>query len=199
MTRRVFCAFDLDEACRQAATRLVERLCRVPEFRRHGENRIRWVPPENLHVTVRFLGAMRESAVCELQAVLARPLTSRAFHLQFEGVGMFPDRGGPRVIWIGVTDGAAKAERVCRELDERLARLERVRERRVLRPHVTVGRFRQPGSASVRRAIRGLTMNSFEALLVDHLTVYESHLSSRGARYVPLVRTPLRPMEAVGA
>ena len=125
VTRRVFFAIDLDEASRAAIAELIERLSRRLEsdpVQRHA--RVKWVERENLHMTVRFLGATPEGRVQELEALMGRPLSSRPFILGFDRVGTFPERGAPRVVWLGASIGAAEAVRARDELEERLGTID---------------------------------------------------------------------------
>jgi RNA 2',3'-cyclic 3'-phosphodiesterase len=189
VTRRLFFAIDLDEASRAAIAELIERLSRRLEsdpVPRHAG--VKWVERENLHMTVRFLGATPEGRAQELEALMGRPLSSRPFILGFDRVGTFPERGAPRVVWLGASIGAAEAVRARDELEERLGTIDVPPESRPFRPHLTLGRFREMGRGSDGRAIREVGVSAFDPVHVDHLTLYESHLSPRGPRYVPLLR-----------
>jgi 2'-5' RNA ligase len=188
ITRRLFFAIDLDEPSRAAIANLMERLReRLESDSARRRDPIKWVERENLHMTVRFLGATLEARAQEVQAAMSRPLSSKPFALGFDRVGTFPERGAPRVVWLGASVGAAEAARARDELDERLKAVNVPPEPRPFRPHLTLGRFRDFARGSDGRAIRGVGMEGFAAVRVDHLTLYESHLSSRGPRYVPLL------------
>jgi 2'-5' RNA ligase len=188
ITRRLFFAIDLDEPTRAAIANLVERLReRLESDSARQRGPVKWVERENLHMTVRFLGATPEARVQELQAALNRPLSSKPFALGFDRVGTFPERGAPRVVWLGASVGAAEAAHARDELDERLKAVNVPPEPRPFRPHLTLGRFREPGRGSDRRAIREVGVDAFQPMRVGHLTLYESHLSTHGPRYVPVL------------
>lgn len=193
ITRRLFFAIDLDEPSREAVADLINRLSKQLESDpARGHRLIKWVERENLHLTVRFLGATPEKRVLELQRAMGTHLSSRPFVLRFDRVGTFPERGAPRVIWLGASDGEAEAARARDELDERLTAIHIPPESRPFRAHLTLGRFREAaGRGSDGRAIRESGVDGLGGLHVDHLTLYESHLSSRGPRYVPVLTVGL--------
>jgi 2'-5' RNA ligase len=191
VTRRLFFAIDLDEPARTAIADLIGRLSQRLESAGAGSGRVKWVERENLHITVRFLGATPDERVHQLQSTLNRHLSSRPFVLRFDHVGTFPERGAPRVVWLGTSIGAAEAVRARDELEARLRALDVPAEPRPFRPHVTLGRFREMGRGSDGRAIRSVEVKRFDDVRVDHLTLYESHQSSHGPRYAPILRIPL--------
>jgi 2'-5' RNA ligase len=191
VTRRLFFAIDLDEPSRSAITELIEELSRRLESNGARHTRVKWVERENLHMTLRYLGATPEQRVHELLSILARNLPSRPFVLGFDRVGTFPERGAPRVVWLGASIGAAEAARARDELEERLSAINVAPEPRPFRPHLTLGRFREMGRGSDGRAIRSVEVRAFDGVRVEYLTLYESHLSSRGPRYAPILKVML--------
>lgn len=192
VTRRLFFAIDLDERCRDSLERLIDQLATCLDASGSASRgRIKWIERRNLHVTVRFLGATTASQLQGIRASLERPLAAQPFEMWFDRLGLFPERGRPRAIWVGAAAGASEAEQVQRELERRLAALGVPAERRPFRVHLTVGRFRASGRSTDRRAIRGCVVESAGPLVVDHLTLYESHLSTGAPSYVSLVRVPL--------
>jgi len=192
LTHRLFFAFELDEVCRAAVQRLVDELARrLDSHAGTGKGRVKWVERENFHVTVRFLGPVSETRLDEIRKLLETPFGTQPFELRFDRVGAFPDRGAPRVVCLGASAGAAQAEMILRQLEDRLEAAGLPPEGRPLRAHVTLGRFRDPGRREDSRMIREFTLRPVGPLLVDHLTLYESRLSSRGPSYDPLARVPL--------
>src|SRR4029453_10437528 len=119
--RRLFFAFDIDEPFRDDLTRLVDELSkRLDPPGRGLKGRVKWVERENFHLTVRFLGSTPESRLTEIRSVLESPFGSRTFELRFDRLGAFPDRGAPRVIWVGASAGATPAAIAQQELEQRL-------------------------------------------------------------------------------
>jgi RNA 2',3'-cyclic 3'-phosphodiesterase len=193
VARRLFFAFDIDEPFRDDLTRLVDELSKRLDPPGGGlKGRVKWVERENFHLTVRFLGFTPESRLTEIRSVLESPFGSRTFELRFDRLGAFPDRGAPRVIWVGASAGATPAAIAQQELEQRLESVGVPLEGRPFRAHLTLGRFREPSRASQARAIHEFAMTPIGPLLVDHITLYESHLSNRGPSYAALMRMALR-------
>ena len=90
---RLFVAIDLPEQVKEAVTGIVHR----------GVAGARWVPPEQLHLTLRFIGDCDERTFQEIRGGLSA-LKSAPFPLTIRGIGHFPPRGEPRVLWVGVED-----------------------------------------------------------------------------------------------
>lgn len=192
LTHRLFLAFDLDEPCRQGVQRLVDDLAtRIEPHGPSSKGRVKWVERDNLHLTVCFLGSTPEPRLEAIRALLEPSFGSRAFELRFDRLGAFPERGAPRVIWLGDSAGSAPAEAVQRELEDRLKAVGVPPDRRPFRAHLTLGRFREPARREDSRVIREFVLNPIGPLVVDHLTLYESHLSNRGPSYDSLVRVAL--------
>lgn len=199
LNRRLFFAFELDDVCRMAVERLGDDLARRLDA--HGgtaKGRVKWVERDNFHLTVKFLGSTSDTRLGEIRKLLETPFDSRPFELLFDRLGAFPDRGAPRVIWLGASAGAPQAASVQRQLEERLAAVGVPPEGRPFRAHLTLGRFRDPGRREDGQIVRDFMLRPVGPLLVDHLTLYESHLSSRGPAYDPLVRVALREEELGG-
>ena len=192
---RLFLAIPVTVAARGAASAIAGDVRRGLAARA-----IKWVEAENLHVTLRFLGEVDATRVIGLQSLLTPPLATRCFSLVLGGAGCFPSAGLPRVLWIGVSDGAAKARAVFAELEERLSSLEFPREARVYTPHLTLGRVREISREEGRRVRERLAQVAapLATSRVDRVTLYRSHLTPSGSRYEALMEMALAaPAEIV--
>ena len=189
---RLFIAVDLDERARsfaaEAGAAVDERL------RRSGSAlRVAWVPAENMHSTIRFLGHANEVLATRLIDEFQMPLTAPRFTAAIGGLGAFPARGTPRVVWIGVLEGGGGFQRVYEEIGRRIGPLGVLPEDRPYSPHVTLGRVRDASRAAadrLRRAVRE-GMSGSARWHVGHVTLYESRLSSHGPRYQSHATAPL--------
>jgi 2'-5' RNA ligase len=155
---------------------------------------IRWVSPENLHITTWFLGELDDARAGKLRALLEEPLQTARFTLRLDGLGTFPPSGRPRVIWIGLSQGAEPLVAVYQELAKRLPSLGFQPERRAYSPHLTLARvkeIRAADAAAVRRALESLSFPPSDGE-VAHLTLFRSRLSPKGSQYEALLRVPLR-------
>jgi 2'-5' RNA ligase len=156
--------------------------------------RFRWVPHENVHLTLVFIGWIDAIEVEPTVAALDRSVTSVApFTARLGGAGRFPERGKARVLWVGFAEGvdalADLAERA------RAGVADRVTDARPFRPHVTVARARQPA----RVAAGALDIPPLDRdVSIDAVTVFRSHLGSPHPRYEPIARLGLQGRPVAG-
>lgn len=197
-TRRLFAAIEFDAKARRAIGREQTRIRRALG----DATPIAWVRPDQMHLTLVFLAAVPEQLIPALTSACAAPVpcpstagqdrgATASFSMTFGGVGVFPLRGAPRVLWLNAIEGAAQAARVQQALNARIEDLGIPTERQRFRPHVTLGRWRHARAAD-RARIEALTSPGPVARLeVSGIVLYESRLSSSGSTYLPLVRAPL--------
>ena len=189
---RLFIGVELDGAVRAAAADVAERL-RQRLARAEPRLRARWIAPENLHITLWFIGEVPDPRAEAIQDALTRPFGAPAFPLAIAGCGAFPPSGAPRVLWIGVGEGASGMRRLYGEVGERLAPLGYRPEERPYAAHLTIARIREPvpGSSRAVREILAALPAECGTSHVAAVTLFRSHLSPKGAAYEPLLRVPL--------
>ena len=173
---RVFLAVEIDAGVRA-------KIAAIPRELSSLTGRARWVRPEGLHLTLRFFGEVPPEGVETLGAKLAEALAGLpAFELEFRGCGVFPERGRPRVLWMGVPD-APKALFDLQSRAEACARaLGFARETRRYEPHLTLARFREH-ERSAGSILEVLEKRSFGVSSVGEAILFESRLSTSGSRY----------------
>ena len=115
-----------------------------------------------------------------------------AFDLDVHGLGAFPSRARPRVLWAGVTAGAAESAALAASVDAALAALGFARDGRAFAAHVTLGRVREP-RANLRLAPALASTEDFGRQRVARVSLMRSELSPKGARYTELAAIPLPP------
>ena len=153
---------------------------------------VRWVEPDSLHITLKFLGEVAEARVGEVQAALARAAQGiSAFEMRVGGAGTFPSPNRARVFWIGV---AAPAEllRLQDQVENEIEPLGYAREKRAFSPHITIGRVQKDGRVArtdVDRIVVGVGYNA--TMAVTSVDLMRSHLNPRGARYDTIASAPL--------
>ena len=175
---RSFIAIDIDEP---------ELLKRVLEIQRQviaTGARMKPVEPENLHITIRFLGEITRGMVEEVKRLLAG-LRFKPFTIVIKGLGAFPNTRRPRVIWLGVSEGADQIERLYREIEQGLRRLGFPAEREQFVPHLTLARIKAPNAALVR-LLDELKEVEVGAMTVRAVRLKKSTLTSRGPIYETL-------------
>ena len=188
---RLFIAAEIDPALARELTRVAgEVRARVDTHAPRAK--LTWVPPDRLHFTVRFIGELDERRVSTIAGVLAAPLSLAPFDLTMAGIGAFPSRGRPRVIWAGISEGRHPMTALEAEVSARLATCGIPPEGREYSPHLTLARVRDAASLRARDVLEGVPQGPFGATRVDAITLFESRLSPKGPTYVPLQRTALQ-------
>jgi len=184
---RTFLGLEIDDDTRAALGRTLAAL-------RPALPRIRWVHPENLHLTLKFLG---DVAPADLGAVIAAADeaadSAAPFLLDIEELGCFPDVRRPRVVWAGAGAGAESCTALAAAVEEALAPLGYEPERKPHTPHITLGRIKDPRDApGLDALLAGTDASAFGTVDVGEIVVFMSELRKGGARYTAMHRAPLR-------
>jgi 2'-5' RNA ligase len=184
---RTFLAVDLGKAIRDRCVALQETLLR-------GGADVKWVEPDNLHVTLLFLGEVEDRDVAALCRAVADVCGRYApFRASIEAVGCFPNPRRPRVVWVGVGEGAAELVALHDDLEGPLMDLGCYRrEERRYTPHVTLGRVRGDRPAAGLAAALARQANWQGGVTeVREVRVLSSELTPQGPVYTLLSRAPL--------
>ncbi len=157
---------------------------------------VRWVPLENMHLTLKFLGDVSPSNVDLLtQMITAEAELFDCFELHLNGLGSFPSLKRPRVIYIGI-QAPAVLEALHRGIESASRRLGYESEDRGFSPHLTIGRVKQNVTATdqqtIRRALEGTKIDSLGTARVDSVHLYKSDLKPTGSVYTRLYSAALK-------
>ena len=174
---RLFVAFELPSSVREDLGRVADRLQRTGA-------RVSWTRPDSMHVTLKFLGDVAVAAIPDLEAALGS-LRFEPFDLRVEGLGYFPPRGRPRVLWAGIAGEVAAAVALAGDVDRAVEPLGFDRETRPFQPHVTLGRIRSARGIDDLRVASdriGASVHS-ESVSIREVVLFESRLDSTGPRY----------------
>jgi RNA 2',3'-cyclic 3'-phosphodiesterase len=186
---RLFVGVEVTDAVRAMAERAAADLAAAlpPNLQ------ARWIPVENLHLTVRFIGHVADEKVKEVAHALAPAIPVSPFDVELSECGRFPLNGAPRVLWIGITRGLSQLANTHDECNRRLRLLGYEAEGRVFTAHLTLARVKDAPPGSGRAVQQALSAVATEAVhfTVDHVTLFESQLSPNGARYATLLHVPL--------
>jgi len=161
-----------------------------------------WTRPGNWHSTLKFLGNVDEAALPRLRAALEQVVFA-PFNMQAGGCGVFPPRGKPRVLWVGVVSGADETAALAEGVNRALEPLGFAPEERVFRPHLTLARLKPGRAAEAKRrpdasagphekripcsqVVEGIAARPWEAFTVRRFTLYKSVLGPDGPRYTAL-------------
>lgn len=187
---RLFVAVDLDDAARDAIAAEQKRLQRALGDR--GGSAWKWVRPDRMHLTMAFIGEVDAPTGEAIVGVMREPFDGPSFSLSFAGLGIFPARGAPKVLWVGVTDGGAAAVALQQHVVERLARVGVAPEPRAYHPHLTLARAGSARPADGRRVTALDCGGAIARIEARAVSLYQSRLSQAGPEYATLVRTELR-------
>jgi RNA 2',3'-cyclic 3'-phosphodiesterase len=149
---------------------------------------VKWVDPESIHLTLKFLGNVDESEVPAITKALSEAVKGVApFSLQLGDPGAFPNIHAPRVVWVGVVGEIGPLVTLHNNIDSVLAPLGFPAEKRAFSPHLTLGRVREEASSGEKRRLgENVTSLKTEAKLpfkVESLSLMRSKLSREGAVY----------------
>jgi len=152
---------------------------------------LRWVKPEQSHLTLVFIGNVDDARVPAVVDTVGAAIDAAAFDVAFRGAGVFPPRGAPRVLWIGVDAGAPELIALQQTLASRVTSLGLPLEDRAFHPHLTLARWRESRPADRGRALDAAPRGVVARARVDGATLYQSRLSPFGPAYTPLARATL--------
>ena len=159
-----------------------------------------WVRRDRMHVTLHFVGAVDDAVEQRIRTALAASIAEAPFDVSFEGVGFFPERGAPRVLWLGIRDGLEPLRRLYTATLAGLGTagvglgLSRALPDRTVEPftpHLTVARFRDRVPRGTAAEIARIPASAGPSR-IDRVTLYESRLSPAGPTYVPLASALLK-------
>jgi RNA 2',3'-cyclic 3'-phosphodiesterase len=190
---RLFLALDIDGPIRERITRFVDEV-------RNISPDARWVRPESLHVTLKFIGEQPNEAVDKIKQAL-KDVSAPTTKIKFHGYGFFPTPKSARVFWIGMESGPQLAQ-LAAAIDERMANLGIKREDRAFSPHLTLARA-PDGSGSPRwrkgdglnrsfsylqEKLSALPVPEFGTMTPREFFLYRSQLSPKGSKYTKLAK-----------
>lgn len=165
---RLFIAIDLPADQRK----MISEIC-------SGLPGARWTPPDHIHLTLRFIGAVDGAVFREIAAALAGIKTAPLV-LKVKGLGCFPPRRSPRVLWLGLERNEALLH-LRNRIETALVRLGLEPEHRKFSPHITIARFKEPHLGKVADFLTGHGLFELPPFPAEEYHLYSSHLTSTGA------------------
>lgn len=166
-----------------------EALAEIQAVFRQLKLDVKWVDPENFHLTLRFLGSVDASVVDPLATAVSKQVAATpAFKLALGGVGVFPSVRKPRVLWVGLS-GHEPVAVLHRQVEAAVVSLGFPREEKAFSPHVTIGRLRTPrNAAALDRTIAQMDARHVGEITVTGLDLVASRLTPGGPVYTALRR-----------
>lgn len=183
---RLFAAIALPEHIRRELTLIAA-----------GVPGARWNAPENMHLTLRFIGEVHGGHALDVASFLSS-ISVPAFSLSIKRVGVFGDKKRPRVLWAGL-EPSEDLMRLNRKIEVGLQRMGFDPDQRKYHPHVTLAKLRNTSYQSVEQFQAEHAFMKLEPVDVTGFVLFQSHLSSQGSQYDPIAHYPLRSRDiAVG-
>ena len=170
-----------------------EKLRVAQDSLRAADASVKWVDPHSFHITLKFLGEVEPQRLQQTwQAVDAALDGASSFTMRFLGLGAFPNPNRPRVIWAGLTDGAAELTALAATVEQACNAHGFAPEDRPFRAHLTLGRAREAGgNANLSAAIAEGKQEQLGEVRVDRVLLMKSELTPRGPVYHVLQDHPL--------
>ncbi len=178
---RAFIAIDLPKEIK-------DNLCLVQENFKKLPARINWVNPDNIHLTLRFLGEIEQSQTDKIiTAIKGSALLTSPFQINLSSISVFPDTALPRVIWIGINSGNERIQEIYRNLGTKLKSLGIPEESRQFLPHITIARIK----TILKKKEFLMELNNLKDtspkvnsyFQARKITLFKSRLTAKGAVY----------------
>jgi len=153
---------------------------------------VKWVNPEGIHLTLKFLGSISLELAEEVKATLDEVgKKHKPFKLILKGLKAFPKIEYPRVIWAGIEDDSKECMKLAQDLEEHLIKLGFLPEKRSFKAHLTLGRVRSSkGRDQLIKLLRTTELSS-KTMQAKELTLFQSTLTPKGAIYQALHKVHL--------
>lgn len=184
-TTRTFICFEIDPEVRAALGKIISECKKFRE-------QIRWPKPENIHLTLKFLGDVSARQIEEIAGILEDISASTpALQITLDRLGAFPNFRTPRILWVGSSNTPEALAGLVADLQERLAPLGFEKQKRIYRPHLTLGRVKGRES---KRTIDFFNTVKFEprTFSCDEIVLMKSDLQLTGAVYTVLSKFKLQ-------
>jgi RNA 2',3'-cyclic 3'-phosphodiesterase len=187
---RLFVALEIPSAVRDNFAAFLSEMRALTE--KLGERRVRWVRPENLHVTLKFIGEVAEAKLAAIRTALSTVPSVAPIDARFRGLGFFPNENRPTVLWAGL-DASPHFSTSAGDIDSALTTLGIAGEKRAFVPHLTLARFAAPLlHEKLRAAVQKNRERAFGSFQASEFQLIESRLKPSGAEYTSLASFPLR-------
>ena len=185
---RLFVALPISADVRESFASFLNEL-------RRADSKPRWVTPENLHVTLKFIGHIADERLPNIAAALQEVAVPSQIALEFRGIGFFPNDRRPAVVWAGI-QAAPELAALAKGVEQALAPCGISRETRPFAPHLTLARLQEPRlSEPVRTLIADSKDRVFGKEIAAEFHLIESKTKSTGAEYTTLRSFPFTAEE----
>ena len=187
---RTFIAIELPKEIKDYLGRLQEQL------RSSGAD-VKWVEPQNIHLTLKFLGEIDDKKLAKITQIVEDIAKKKnSFYMHLASIGAFPKINFPRVIWVGIDKGDSETKEITKELDQDLKKIGIPKEDRPFSSHITIGRTK----SGLNRERLVMNLNNLgidfgketQEFLVTKITLFKSTLTPKGPIYEVLKEANLK-------
>ena len=151
---------------------------------------IKWIPPENIHLTLSFLGNIRVKDIHHFIESLKKKITSNDFQLTITGTGVFPSSKSPKVLWLGISKGIVELTLLQSQVEKSIRKFKDNYENNTFTPHISIARINK-GSRIIDVSPFLNSVYFPIDLDINSISMYESILLPEGAQYTVLATFPL--------
>jgi RNA 2',3'-cyclic 3'-phosphodiesterase len=174
------------------SSQLRERLALFLGELRRADAKPRWAHPENLHLTLKFIGQIADERLHDIAGALVKVAPRPQMALEIRGIGFFPNQRQPAVVWAGI-EAPPELALLAAQIDEALAPCGVARETRPFLPHLTLARLKEPRlSGPLRALVANSRDRRFGEQMATEFQLMESKTKSTGAQYTTLHSFPFR-------
>ena len=177
---RTFIALELSNEIQKELSRLQEELNKA-------DADVKWVKPDNIHLTLKFLGNVEDAKIEQIKKILEGISSKeKLFEISLSGLGAFPDLNHPRVLWVGLDTGSPEAKRIAASLETELQKIGFPKEERPFSAHLTLGRVKSGrNKAKLKEKLSSLQVQP-KSSAINNITLFQSTLTPKGPIYTPL-------------
>ena len=178
---RTFIAIEISAEIRAALTRIESHL-------KYSGADVKWVSPENIHLTLKFLGEITEEKYEEVKVSLDEVAKTVApFEISLKNIGAFPNIDFPRVLWVGLDKGAKESTELAKRVDNALSKIGFEKEARAFAAHLTIGRVRSSkNKPALTENIAKHPVEIAKSHIASSVILFHSELTPNGSIYTKL-------------
>ncbi len=183
---RAFIAVDIHSEIRK------ELILLQSEFKKSLKGDISWVEPNNIHLTLRFLGQLDNTQLEEIKLIVQETAQNiKQFNMDLGVIGAFPDITEPRIIWVGINYGFNQLNEINAKLEDKLETINFTVGEKYFHPHLTIARVKSIGSEPSLKEVTDKIRPKQSSEIVKKIIIYQSELTPQGALYTKLFETNL--------
>ena len=185
-TIRTFIAIELP-------AKIIDGLKEIQDELKDGTNKVTWVKPENIHLTIKFLGDIAADKIDSIAGLLeSAAAKSHSFDISVKGVGGFPTIDNPRVLWVGIEEGNVNLSALYNNIEYALSAIDFAKEERPFKPHLTLGRIKfLKDKKGLKERIERFKDTTLGEYMVDGICLFQSRLTTEGAVHIKLEKIEL--------